>query len=274
LASPMIIVAPSAVLTGTGTLQGALTLQGTVAPGLTSAAVAGIQPLAIGTLSVAGSYKQAAGSLYEVDVSPQGNDLISVTGTATLQGGTVQARLRAGSFTRSDIYKIVSTTDGLTGSFSGMTTFNPFVSASLSYDADNAYIYVQRGFQFAGGTPNQIAVEAGLDHGIAGIGAGVAPTRDFLVVAGDLVNLEGSSAYAALDQLSAVFAAEHPDMRVWAVDPGDMRTEMHQLAFPGEDISDRPEPATVVPAFLDLIVSDRPSGRYRASDLAPSEPAP
>jgi uncharacterized protein with beta-barrel porin domain len=216
LASPMITVAPSAVLTGTGTLQGALTLQGTVAPGLTSAAVAGIQPLAIGTLSVAGSYKQAAGSLYEVDVSPQGNDLISVTGTATLQGGTVQARLRAGSFTRSDIYKIVSTTDGLTGSFSGMTTFNPFVSASLSYDADNAYIYVQRGFQFAGGTPNQIAVEAGLDHGIAGIGAGVAPTRDFLVVAGDLVNLEGSSAYAALDQLSAEAYAAFPNAHVEA----------------------------------------------------------
>jgi hypothetical protein len=49
---------------------------------------------------------------------------------------------------------------------------------------------------------------------------------------------------------------------------------MHQAAFPGQDISDRPEPATVVPAFLDLIVSDRPSGRYRAGDLAPSEPAP
>jgi len=167
--------------------------------------------LAIGTLSVAGSYKQAAGSLYEVDVSPQGNDLVSVTGTATLQGGTVQARLRAGSFTRSDVYKIVSTTDGLTGSFAGMTTLNPFVSASLSYDANNAYIYVQRGFQFAGGTPNQIAVEAGLDHGIAGIGAGVAPTRDFLVVAGDLVNLEGSSAYAALDQLSAEAYAAFPN---------------------------------------------------------------
>jgi NAD(P)-dependent dehydrogenase (short-subunit alcohol dehydrogenase family) len=72
---------------------------------------------------------------------------------------------------------------------------------------------------------------------------------------------------AALDHLSAVFAVEYPTVSVWAVDPGDLRTAMHQAAFPGEDISDRPEPVTVVPAFLDLIRSDRPSGRYRASEL-------
>jgi NAD(P)-dependent dehydrogenase (short-subunit alcohol dehydrogenase family) len=72
---------------------------------------------------------------------------------------------------------------------------------------------------------------------------------------------------AALDHLSAVLAAEQADLTVWAVDPGDLRTAMHQAAFPGEDISDRPEPASVVPAFLDLIHSDRPSGRYRASEL-------
>jgi NAD(P)-dependent dehydrogenase (short-subunit alcohol dehydrogenase family) len=72
---------------------------------------------------------------------------------------------------------------------------------------------------------------------------------------------------AALDQLSAVLAAELPGLRVYAVDPGDMRTEMHQAAFPGEDISDRPEPETVVPALLRLITDDLPSGRYRAADL-------
>jgi NAD(P)-dependent dehydrogenase (short-subunit alcohol dehydrogenase family) len=79
---------------------------------------------------------------------------------------------------------------------------------------------------------------------------------------------------AALEHLGAVLAVERPALTVWSVDPGDLRTAMHQAAFPGEDISDRPEPATVVPAFLDLIVSDRPSGRYRANDLPPSEPAP
>lgn len=73
---------------------------------------------------------------------------------------------------------------------------------------------------------------------------------------------------AALDHVSAVLAAEFPSVRVWAVDPGDLRTDMHQAAFPGEDISDRPEPSTVVPAFIALIESDRPSGRYRANEIA------
>ncbi|MDX6218854.1 MAG: hypothetical protein QOJ48_535 [Frankiales bacterium] len=79
------------------------------------------------------------------------------------------------------------------------------------------------------------------------------------------------SAKAALDHLSAVLAQENPGLRVLSFDPGDMRTDMHQAAFPGEDITDRPLPETVVPAFLLLL--DRPSGRYRASDLLPVEHA-
>jgi NAD(P)-dependent dehydrogenase (short-subunit alcohol dehydrogenase family) len=75
------------------------------------------------------------------------------------------------------------------------------------------------------------------------------------------------SAKAALDQLSAVLAAEEPRLRCYAFDPGDMRTEMHQLAFPGEDISDRPEPVTAVPALLRLLDERPASGRYLASDL-------
>jgi NAD(P)-dependent dehydrogenase (short-subunit alcohol dehydrogenase family) len=72
---------------------------------------------------------------------------------------------------------------------------------------------------------------------------------------------------AALEHLSAVLAVENPAVTVWSVDPGDLRTSMHQAAYPGEDITDRPEPSSVVPAFLALINSDRPSGRYRASEL-------
>ncbi len=75
------------------------------------------------------------------------------------------------------------------------------------------------------------------------------------------------SAKAALDQLTAVLAAEEPGLRCYAFDPGDMRTEMHQLAFPGEDISDRAEPASVIPALLRLLGERPPSGRYQASDL-------
>ncbi len=74
---------------------------------------------------------------------------------------------------------------------------------------------------------------------------------------------------AALDHLSAVLGVENPSVPVYAFDPGDMRTEMHQAAFPGEDISDRPLPETVVPALLQLVTSRLPSGRYRAVDLLP-----
>ena len=75
------------------------------------------------------------------------------------------------------------------------------------------------------------------------------------------------SAKAATEQASAVLAAEEPSVRVWWVDPGDLRTRMHQEAFPGEDISDRPLPETVVPAFVHLVTARPPSGRVRLADL-------
>lgn len=71
------------------------------------------------------------------------------------------------------------------------------------------------------------------------------------------------SAKAALEQASAVLAVEEPAVRVWWADPGDLRTRMHQEAFPGQDISDRPLPETVVPAFLKLVTERPPSGRVR-----------
>jgi NAD(P)-dependent dehydrogenase (short-subunit alcohol dehydrogenase family) len=72
---------------------------------------------------------------------------------------------------------------------------------------------------------------------------------------------------AALEQASAVLAAEEPSIRVWWADPGDLRTGMQQAAFPDEDISDRPEPETVVPGFSKLIAQRLPSGRYRIGEL-------
>ena len=75
------------------------------------------------------------------------------------------------------------------------------------------------------------------------------------------------SSKAALAQLTAVLAAEHPGLRAYAVDPGDMRTQMQQDAFPGEDISDRPPPEESVPGLVALIEGDLPSGLYRARDL-------
>jgi NAD(P)-dependent dehydrogenase (short-subunit alcohol dehydrogenase family) len=76
------------------------------------------------------------------------------------------------------------------------------------------------------------------------------------------------SSKAALEQLSHILAAENPNLRVYRVDPGDMRTRMHQAAFPEEDISDRPLPEESVPGFLRLLTGDLPSGRYEARALA------
>jgi short-subunit dehydrogenase len=78
------------------------------------------------------------------------------------------------------------------------------------------------------------------------------------------------AAKAALEQASNVLAAEETAIRVWWVDPGDLRTQMHQAAFPDEDISDRPLPESVVPAFVRLVTERLPSGRYRAAELVPA----
>jgi NAD(P)-dependent dehydrogenase (short-subunit alcohol dehydrogenase family) len=78
------------------------------------------------------------------------------------------------------------------------------------------------------------------------------------------------AAKAALEQASNVLAAEELALRVWWADPGDLRTEMHQQAFPGQDISDRPRPESVVPGFVRLVTQRLPSGRYRAAHLMPA----
>lgn len=82
------------------------------------------------------------------------------------------------------------------------------------------------------------------------------------------------STKAALEQLMNVLAVEHPNLRIHRVDPGDLRTQMHQDAFPGEDISDRPEPDVAVPGLLRLLEEDLPSGRWQAQELnlAPADP--
>jgi NAD(P)-dependent dehydrogenase (short-subunit alcohol dehydrogenase family) len=82
------------------------------------------------------------------------------------------------------------------------------------------------------------------------------------------------AAKAALEQACHVLAAEEAALRVWWVDPGDLRTQMHQQAFPGEDISDRPLPDSVTPAFIRLISERMPSGRYRATELMPAQMTP
>lgn len=82
------------------------------------------------------------------------------------------------------------------------------------------------------------------------------------------------SSKAALEQLSNILAAENPDLRVYHVDPGDMRTQMHQEAFPDEDISDRPLPEESVPGLMRLLNGDLPSGRYQARNLIEPDSSP
>lgn len=73
---------------------------------------------------------------------------------------------------------------------------------------------------------------------------------------------------AALEHVVLTFSAENPAITAYAIDPGDMRTQMQQDAFAGEDISDRPEPEQVVPHILALLRARPVSGRYRAADVA------
>jgi NAD(P)-dependent dehydrogenase (short-subunit alcohol dehydrogenase family) len=95
----------------------------------------------------------------------------------------------------------------------------------------------------------------------------VAVTSDAAVE--DYVGWGGyGSSKAALEQMFAILAAERPDLRVYRVDPGDMRTRMHQEAFPDEDISDRPLPEVSVPGLVALLTGDHGSGRYRAREVA------
>jgi NAD(P)-dependent dehydrogenase (short-subunit alcohol dehydrogenase family) len=102
---------------------------------------------------------------------------------------------------------------------------------------------------------------------------GLAPGAAILHISSDaaIEPYEGWGGYgsskAALDQLTAVLAAEQPQLRVYSVDPGDMRTQTYQQAFPGDDISHLPPPEKSVPGLLALIEGSLPSGRYRAREL-------
>jgi NAD(P)-dependent dehydrogenase (short-subunit alcohol dehydrogenase family) len=119
---------------------------------------------------------------------------------------------------------------------------------------------------FATNVVAPLALVSELDVQLAPGATIVAITSDAAVEA-----YEGWGAYgaskAAFEQASRVLAVERPDLRVLVVDPGDMRTEMHQDAFPDEDISDRPEPSATVPGLFTLIHGDQPSGRYEARTL-------
>jgi outer membrane autotransporter protein len=155
LTSPTIAVDAAAKLGGGGTLVGAVTNLGTIAAGNS-----------IGTLFVQGSLAFEAGSTLETEVNAAGQtDLVDVTGTVAINGGTVSVLAASGSYAPSTQYTIVSTTGGRAGFFSGVTSNFAFLAPTLTYDANNVYLTLDMNgidFDSIGGTPNQRAAGSGV----------------------------------------------------------------------------------------------------------------
>jgi outer membrane autotransporter protein len=141
-------------LGGTGTV-GQTTVNGTIAPGNS-----------IGTLNVNGPYVQNAGSFYNVEVNAAGqSDLINVTGTATINGGTVRVIAGMGAYNPTTIYTILTSSGARTGTFTGVTSNFAFLDPSLTYDTNNVYLTLVRNsidFASVGQTPNQVSAGGGL----------------------------------------------------------------------------------------------------------------
>ncbi|GLI94262.1 autotransporter outer membrane beta-barrel domain-containing protein [Methylocystis echinoides] len=170
-------------LMGTGTV-GDTIVNGTIAPGNS-----------IGTLNVAGDITFNGGSIYEVEASAAGEaDRIAATGTATINGGTVRVLAGTGIYAPSIQYTILTANNGVTGTFTGVTSNLAFLTPSLTYDANNAYLTMTRngvGFENVGVTPNQIATGGGVES----LGGGN-------VIYNAVLNLSADQARDAFDQLS------------------------------------------------------------------------
>ncbi len=182
----------SGYLGGSGTFTGRVVNNGTVAPGNS-----------IGTLTVNGSYTQAAGSSYTVETNAQGqSDRIAVSGapgTATIAAGTsvLVAPAATGPYAPRTTYTILSASGGVTGTYSSVASNLPFLLPSLSYDANNVYLALQiGGFARQAQTPNQAAVGAALDAGAIGA------TGDFATVLGAFSTMNAQQGVAALNTIS------------------------------------------------------------------------
>ena len=185
-----VTVGAGGAISGTGTITGLLALNGgTLAPGNS-----------IGTLNVTGNFTQTGG-VYQVEANAGGqSDKIVATGTATIGGGTtVQVLAASGIYQRSTTYTILSATGGLTGTYGGVTSNLAFLTPSLSYDANNAFLtleLLQNAFSFGGLTPNQRAVGRTLDTAFS------AATGDFATVLTAMMGLSTAQGPAVLDTIS------------------------------------------------------------------------
>ena len=187
-----VTVGPGATLGGNGTITGLVTNNGILAPGNS-----------IGTLNIVGNLVQAAGGTYQVEVNNAGQgDRINATGTAAIQGGTVQVLAAAGSYANSTTYTIVRATGGVSGTYAGVTSNFAFLTPTLSYDANDVFLTLalptQNAFtpSFLALTPNQKAVGVALNQSFANA------SGDFATVIGALAGLNIQQGPLALDTIS------------------------------------------------------------------------
>ena len=183
-------------LGGTGTIGGNVTVGGTISPGNS-----------IGTINIVGNYIQNPGSTYQVELNAAGqSDLISITGNATINGGTVA--VQAGSVARNGIYTIVTATGSVAGAYSGLSSNFAFLIPLLSYDAHNVFLSFQTSFAGAAQSGNQKAVGAALDQ--------VSPsaTGDLDTAVNALANLTTQQGLPALEAISGQPYADFGTMNV------------------------------------------------------------
>jgi outer membrane autotransporter protein len=201
-----VTVGSAATLGGTGTILGTVNVAGTLAPGNS-----------IGTLNVTGNFVQAAGSTYQVEANAQGQaDRTNVTGTATINGGTVQVLAQPGTYGPSTTYTILNATGGRSGTYNGVTSNFAFLTPSLSYDASNVFLTLALlpggggggGFLMSAFTPNQKAVGTALNQSFA------SATGDYATVIGTLAGLNAFAGPAALTALSGEQYADFGTMNV------------------------------------------------------------
>lgn len=228
------VINKTGYLRGTGTL-GNTTVFGTIAPGNY-----------IGTLTINGDYVQKAGSFVDVEIEPpSSNDMIAVSGKATLEGGTVRAIRMPGVFALGQSYNILSAQGGVTGTFAGVDTggLSPFLGMNLRYGANNVLVDVIRAAALASvaGTANQKATSAALD--------GLANNNALLQA---LVMLpDAASANAAFDRLSGEL---HPTVRgLLADDSRHVRNVALTRARTGQDAFTGQSAGTGFALWADLL---------------------
>ena len=185
LSSPVTV--NGGALSGGGTISGGLVINGgTLAPGNS-----------IGTMTLNGNLVHNSSGTYQVEVNAAGQgDRINATGTATLNGGTVQVLAQQGSYAPRTTYTVVNATGGLTGAFSSVTSSYAFLSPALSYDANNAYLTLSVAFANGGQTPNQQAAGVALDQALAGA------SGDTVTVIGALSIVPATLGPSVLDAIS------------------------------------------------------------------------